>query len=175
LRGTLLFLSTMILALLLAGGVALAANIQCLGGPCTGTEQNDRITGSLVDDIEALGGGDDVNARSGDDFVAGGRGPDDISGGLGADSFLLGNMGPDDIDGGPGTPDGDPRVIFECTITDPSTGTVVARTEGNQILQGDEGSDDLDGGRDNDLLRGGPGRNDLSGKGGDDCLELSGP
>jgi hypothetical protein len=56
-RGTLLLFSTMMLALLLASGVALAANIQCLGGPCVGTEQNDQITGSQVDDfIEALGG-----------------------------------------------------------------------------------------------------------------------
>ena len=65
-RRTLLLLTTMVVALLLAGGVALAANIQCLGGPCTGTEQNDRITGSQVDDeIDALGGGDDVKARGG--------------------------------------------------------------------------------------------------------------
>jgi hypothetical protein len=49
-RRTLLLLSTMVVALLLAGGVALAANITCPGGPCTGTEQNDRITGSLLDD-----------------------------------------------------------------------------------------------------------------------------
>jgi Ca2+-binding RTX toxin-like protein len=41
-------------------------------------------------------------------------------------------------------------------------------------LLGDNGNDDLEGGRDNDLLEGGAGRNDLSGKGGDDCLLLSG-
>jgi hypothetical protein len=47
-------------------GVALAANIQCQGGPCAGTEQSDRITGSQVDDeIEALGGHDLVTARGG--------------------------------------------------------------------------------------------------------------
>ena len=75
-RRTLLLLSTMVVALLLAGGMALAANITCPGGgPCTGTEQNDRITGSLLeDDIQALGGRDVVSARSGDDDVDGGRG-----------------------------------------------------------------------------------------------------
>jgi Ca2+-binding RTX toxin-like protein len=41
-------------------------------------------------------------------------------------------------------------------------------------LLGDNGNDDLDGGRDNDFLRGDAGRNDLSGNGGDDCLNLSG-
>jgi len=56
----------MVVALLLAGGVALAANIQCQGGLCVGTEQNDRITGSQeIDVIQALGGRDDVTARGG--------------------------------------------------------------------------------------------------------------
>jgi Ca2+-binding RTX toxin-like protein len=41
-------------------------------------------------------------------------------------------------------------------------------------LQGEDGNDDLDGGRDNDLLVGGTGRNVLSGNGGDDCLLLFG-
>src|SRR5215213_9324668 len=45
-------------------GVAWAANITCQGGPCVGTEQNDRITGSqLEDEIQALGGRDLVSAR----------------------------------------------------------------------------------------------------------------
>ena len=63
-------------------GVALAAQIQCPGGrisPCVGTEENDRITGSQLDDhdTEALGGRDEVTARGGDDVVDGGAGPDD--------------------------------------------------------------------------------------------------
>ena len=41
-------------------------------------------------------------------------------------------------------------------------------------MLGDEGNDDLDGGRDNDFLNGGSALNDLSGKGGDDCLDLFG-
>jgi hypothetical protein len=53
-------------------GVAWAANITCTGGPCAGTEENDRITGSLLDDdIQALGGRDEVTARPGDDKVDG--------------------------------------------------------------------------------------------------------
>jgi hypothetical protein len=54
-------------ALLVAfAGVAWAANIQCQGGPCVGTEQNDRITGSQQnDEIQTLGGRDLVTARGG--------------------------------------------------------------------------------------------------------------
>ena len=44
-----------------------------------------------------------------------------------------------------------------------------------QLLFGDDGNDDLDGGRDNDGMDGEGGRNkSLSGKGGDDCVRLSG-
>jgi Ca2+-binding RTX toxin-like protein len=163
----------MVVTLLLAGGVALAANIQCLGGLCVGTQQNDRITGSQErDEILALGGRDLVTARGGDDFVDGGRGRDDISGGVGGDG-VFGGGGRDDIDGGPGTTDAiEPPNSFSCDIQDTEAGIVTVR--GTQNLLGDNGNDNLDGGRDNDLLEGGAGRNDLSGNGGDDCLLLSG-
>src|SRR5215208_5929826 len=112
-------------------GVAWAANITCLGGPCVGTEQNDRITGSLLDDeIQALGGRDEVTARGADDFVDGGAGRDDMAGGAGGD-FLVGGRGPDEIGGGPGTFDGEPRVTFSCGIGD-------ANTAGTQTVNGDE-------------------------------------
>ena len=172
-RRTLLLLSTMMFALLLACGVALAANIQCQGGPCVGTEQNDRITGSQLDDtIEALGGRDNVTGRMGDDFVDGGGGSDEITGGDGGD-LLEGGSGPDEIGGGPGTPDGEFLVFFSCGIRDESSG-IDASTQGNQELFGGDGNDDLTGGRDNDLLGGDAGRNVLSGNGGGDCFGLSG-
>jgi hypothetical protein len=163
-------------------GVAWAANITCTGGPCTGTEQNDRITGSLLDDqIQALGGLDVVTARAGDDGVDGGRNRDDIFGGPGGDG-LFGGLGPDDIDGGRGTTTAsEPPYTFDCTLTEDETGPVLAFTEGTQFLVGDNnlvgapgGNDDLDGGIDNDFLGGDAGRNDLSGSGGDDCLFLTG-
>lgn len=84
-----------------------------------------------------------VSARGEDDQVDGGRGGDDIFGGLGGD-ILNGGSGPDDIDGDAGTPDGAPIVSFGCTISDPSTGTAVASTQGNQLLSGDDGNDDLE-------------------------------
>jgi Ca2+-binding RTX toxin-like protein len=166
-RRTLLLLSTTVLALLLACGVALAANITCPGGPCVGTEQNDRITGSQVDDtIQALGGRDHVTGRMGDDFVDGDAGGDEITGGVGGD-FLFGDMGPDEMGGGPGTPDGEPRFSFIC-------GTEAAGTVGNQLLWGGDGNDRITGGRDNERLDGNAGRNVLSGNGGGDCFVLEG-
>src|SRR5215217_7552409 len=126
-RKTLLLFTTMALALLLAAGTAWAANITCTGGPCSGTEQNDRITGSLLDDrIQALGGRDEVTARPGDDEVYGDAGGDDITGGVGGD-FLVGGRGPDESGGGPGTPEGDPIFGFSCTVG-------LAHTEGDQHL-----------------------------------------
>src|SRR5829696_8069802 len=173
-RRTLLSLTTMVVALLLACGVALAANITCPGGPCTGTDENDRITGSQLDDqIQALAGRDVVTARARDDFVDGGRNRDDIFGGPGGDA-LLGGWGPDDIDGGPSTTS--IVIKFSCAISEE------AFTDGTQHLWGGhfgfslaeaDGNDDLDGGRDNDLLAGGGGRNDLSGNGGDDIFVVN--
>lgn len=154
-------------------GVALAANITCQGGPCVGTEQNDRIAGSQVDDdIEALGGRDEVTARGGDDEVDGGADGDEITGGDGGD-LLRGGRGPDEIGGGPGTPDGTPRTDFFCSYSDERTG-IDASTAGYQAVIGEEGNDLLATGRDSDLLAGETGRNNLSGNGGGDCFVLVG-
>jgi hypothetical protein len=170
---------------LVVSGVAYALSVQCDGvgdqdpdpGECWGTDQNDVITGSQVDDnIVALDGRDEVSARGGDDLVGQGapeRGRDDISGGVGGDG-LFGGRGPDDIDGGPGTTDAsEPRNTFECNAID-SNGGIVASTQGTQNLFGEDGNDDLDGGRDNDFLRGGAGTNDHSGNRGSDCIALEG-
>jgi Ca2+-binding RTX toxin-like protein len=167
-RTLLLSLTTIVVTLLLAGGVAWAANITCTGGLCAGTEENDRITGSqLYDEIQALGGRDHVQARTGDDEVYGDAGGDDITGGVGGD-YLVGGRGPDEIGGGPGRPEGVPIFRFGCIAINQ------AQTEGDQHLFGEDGNDLLSAGRDNDFLHGGSGRNDLSGNGGDDCLQLAG-
>jgi hypothetical protein len=183
-RRIIVVLAAMAAMVVVYAGAALAANITCPGGPivCAGTEQNDRITGSQVDDnIQALGGLDVVTARAGDDGVDGGRNRDDIFGGPGGDG-LFGGLGPDDIQGGRGTTaSSEPPYTFDCTLTEDETGPVLAFTEGTQFLVGDNnlvgapgGNDDLDGGIDNDFLGGDAGRNDLSGSGGDDCLLLTG-
>jgi Ca2+-binding RTX toxin-like protein len=60
-------------------GVALAATIQCTGGPCFGTNNPDQITGSAqADQIEARAGDDTVNAGTGGDDLFGDQGNDTI-------------------------------------------------------------------------------------------------
>jgi Ca2+-binding RTX toxin-like protein len=167
-------------AMLLVSGVAYALTVQCDGvgdqdpdpGECRGTNRNDDITGSQVDDyILDLGGRDEVTGRRGDDIVDGGGGSDEITGGLGGD-ILVGGVGPDEIEGGPGTPDGEPLTTVRCFMSDESGNVVIF--QGNQNMSGADGNDRLDGGRDNDLLQGKNGRNVLSGNGGGDCLVLEG-
>src|SRR5918998_3076708 len=137
-RRILVLLTTMVSGVLLASGVALAADVQCLGGPlglCVGTEERDRITGSEQNDqIVALGGADVVAALGGDDDVEGGAGADDISGGVGAD-ILAGGGGPDDIEGGPGTSAAsEPLFTTGCDLGDAS---ILA----HQLLLGGNGND----------------------------------
>ena len=63
------------LALALAGGIALAADITCERFECRGTQQDDVITGrNRIDNIAARGGNDEVRAGNGFDFVRGGTG-----------------------------------------------------------------------------------------------------
>src|SRR5215212_10296685 len=65
-RKTLLLLTTMSLALLLAGGVALAATVTCqVGVVCKGTSSDDTMTGTNKNDtINGLGGVDSISADS---------------------------------------------------------------------------------------------------------------
>jgi Ca2+-binding RTX toxin-like protein len=91
--------------LLLIGGVALAATIDCTGGYCAGTEENDVMNGTDTYDL--------MHGLGGDDNMFGHFGHDEIYGGQGAD-FLLGDedydypdtlLGNDTLYGGPGNDD----------------------------------------------------------------------
>jgi hypothetical protein len=112
----------MVVALLLAGGVALAANIQCQGGACVGTEQNDRITGSRDDDsTEALGGRNDLSGNGGDDCLdLGGDALENerVSRGDGDDLLFPGDLDGDDVFCGAGhdtvIADAENRVAADC-------------------------------------------------------------
>jgi hypothetical protein len=99
-RKMLLLLTTIALALLLAGGVALAATKQCqVGVVCNGTSSNDTITGTNSNDtINGLAGNDLIKARDGIDKINGGTQNDDMNGGAGNDSYRLSNnLGADRI------------------------------------------------------------------------------
>jgi len=88
-----------------------AADINCTGGACVGTDGNDRIEGTPGQDfIDGLRGNDIINGGPGDDalggqegldFINGGQGNDRIGGGDGQDQ-LYGQAGNDFIEGGNG-------------------------------------------------------------------------
>src|SRR5215210_5003998 len=90
-RKTLLLLTTMALALLVAGGVALAATITCqVGVVCNGTSEADTITG--------IASNDTINGLEGNDFIKARGGSDKIDGGPGNDTYMFfGSWGIDRI------------------------------------------------------------------------------
>lgn len=93
-RKTLLLLTTMALALLVAGGVALAATVTCqVGVTCNGTSSADTITGTTSNDtINGLAGNDTIKARDGIDKINGGPNNDNMNGGPGNDTYKFANF-----------------------------------------------------------------------------------
>ena len=97
--------AAMLLALLLASGVALAANkIDCPnknGDRCVGTARADEMIGSRNDDtMRGRGGADVIKGRRGSDEMHGERGADKIVAarcGLGGGADVFGGRGDDDI------------------------------------------------------------------------------
>jgi len=87
LRKSVLLLASVTLAVLLAAGVALAAEISCPTGEnglCEGTEEGDSMRGTnAVDRIRALGG---------DDVLIGFRGKDRLNGGSDNDRYVFRTM-----------------------------------------------------------------------------------
>jgi Ca2+-binding RTX toxin-like protein len=99
-RKTLLVLTTMTLALLLAAGVALAATITCkVGVVCNGTSSADTVTGTTSNDtINGLAGNDTIKALDGIDQITGGPNNDTMNGGPGNDTYKFAkNWGADRI------------------------------------------------------------------------------
>jgi hypothetical protein len=68
-----------------------------------GTQGNDVLDASGIDDhLAGLGGNDVIRGNGGNDTLAGGDGNDQLFGGIGTDT-LAGGAGDDLLDGGPGT------------------------------------------------------------------------
>jgi RTX calcium-binding nonapeptide repeat (4 copies) len=125
------------LLLILAAGTALAAVVDCFGGDCFGTPDNDTLNGSAGEDfIHGLGGADVVSglgsndvlyaysgvfdfSGGGDDRLRGGEGNDRLYGDSGNDT-LYGDLGDDEL---LGTGGGDDAVVGEAVpTTSPRTG-----------------------------------------------------
>jgi Ca2+-binding RTX toxin-like protein len=94
-RRAILLVTTMVAALVVACGVALAANITCPNRPtgeCVGTNNADTMTGTTQ--------ADNMRGRGGEDTMYGRGGADDLDGGEGIDEIYAG-QGDDELDGGP--------------------------------------------------------------------------
>ena len=100
-----LLITTMAVAMLVASGVALAADITCpnIGNLCIGTNKADTMTGTNQDDVmKGRGGGDTMQARGSGDRLFGGGGNDEVSAGSGDDSLIGDSLAGDSLGGGAG-------------------------------------------------------------------------
>jgi Ca2+-binding RTX toxin-like protein len=88
-RRSLLLLTTMALALLMASSVALALNrISCPGGYCDGTNAADSMSGTTHQDcMYGYEGNDKLNGYGNSDILYGDLGNDTLNGGDGPDVF----------------------------------------------------------------------------------------
>ena len=118
-RRLILLLTVSVLALLLAGGVALAVNKVGTNGPDTlrGTNKSDNLDGR--------GGNDDLFGLGGRDSLLGGPGKDNVLGGnerraSGGDKNLVGGSGNDRVLGGRGSDnlvgEGGNDILVEGTL-----------------------------------------------------------
>jgi Ca2+-binding RTX toxin-like protein len=94
LRRTILLVASITLNMVLAGGVALAATVNCVAGAdCAGTPNPDTINGSAeADNMFGRAGADTVKGNEGGDYLQGDRGGDDLGGGDGRDSLWGGSL-----------------------------------------------------------------------------------
>jgi hypothetical protein len=111
---TVALVAAMLLALSM--GAALALDINCTGGFCEGTDEDDTMNGTdQTDEMFARGGNDKLNAADGNDSAFGGPGDDWFFGGA--------DNGSDQLHGeeGEDTFGGDPQNIGQAI--DPGTDT----------------------------------------------------
>jgi Ca2+-binding RTX toxin-like protein len=110
-RRAAILLSAIALAMVVGGGVAVAATVRCDGGHCSGTNRPDSIFGTNRHDavfardggdfVSGRGRADNLNGEHGNDEVLGGWGDDWVKGGRG-DDVAGGGLGNDRITGGSG-------------------------------------------------------------------------
>jgi Ca2+-binding RTX toxin-like protein len=181
-RKTLLLLTTMALALLLAAGVALAATVTCqVGVACNGTSSGDTITGTNSNDtIKGLGGNDSISARDGIDKINGGPKNDTMDGGLGNDTYQFAdNWGADRISADSGGVDTLNFAALTSTFTGGGGVTVNLNSDGSTLCPPTANGcfsiagsfiENLVGTRFNDNLTGNPSKNQFTGGAGTDLM-----
>ncbi len=90
-RRAIVLVAAMAAMVLVAGGIALAANvITCPGGLCQGTSGDDAMTGtSATDNLYAGAGNDTLRGLGAFDDLRGGPGNDTLDGGGGNDQYNI--------------------------------------------------------------------------------------
>jgi Ca2+-binding RTX toxin-like protein len=175
-RKTILVLASVALAMVVLGGVAWAANIQCptghhpLGYPiCVGTAKADKMIGisktSRSERMYGKEGGDTMYGRGGADGILGNYGADKLYGGSARDSLqgnegsdkIFGGAGPDDLRGGPGVDkvygnEGNDEYFSSSNIDDSDDYVYGGRGDDFIRAGGHSGVDRLFGDEGNDLV-----------------------
>lgn len=133
-----------------------------------GGEGDDSVTAAHGPSVVSGGGGNDtVDSRGGDDQVTGGDGDDDVTGGPGND-VIAGEGGKDTLRGYyfPGT-------LEIGVLTKFRGGEVnqISGGDGADLIEGDNGPDQLSGGAGGDRIHGGGGADVLKGDAGNDRIE----
>jgi Ca2+-binding RTX toxin-like protein len=178
-RRAVLLLTTIGVGVLLASGVALAANpITCLGGLCEGTTGDDEMTGtSGTDYLYAKEGNDTLRGLGAFDDLRGGPGNDDLDGGGGNDQYNIydNNWGVDRISGDSGG--AKDWLIFQISSgaltidLTPTSGQPEVSSGANKInFASDVVIEWVQAGPDSDTIKGNSADNYLSGAGGNDTL-----
>lgn len=178
-KRVILLIITMTAALAVAGGVALAAVIDCTGGLCVGTNNNDTMTGTAgFDGMRGRDGADRMSARAGNDRLIGGPGGDVLSGQGGSDSYLFpGSWGQDRI---PADGEGAGRDTLNFSAQASSLLIDLVPSAGDEANAGASNTlnfpsavviEDVLGGAGSDAIFGNDANNRLFGNGDDDLLE----
>ena len=127
---------------------ALATTCHGLTATIVGTDGDDELTGTPLNDVVWLGPGNDTYTDpGGNDVICGGPGNDAISGGDGHD-FIDGGSGKDKISGGAG----DDRIVGGSGNDEITPG------DGNDVVRAGKGKDYIAEGGGSDKISGGPGK-----------------
>lgn len=189
-RRSVLALSVMIAALLLASGLALAATlnpVNCqVGVICNGTSGDDRIVGtSRADTMRGRAGNDRILGRDGNDRISGDAGGDTINGEGGMDIYTFANgWGTDTLSDTAGADTlnfSSVTMSLGINLTSTSDAEVNSADSLHTVNWSGDVVENITGGSNDDtirgnaaanVMRGGSGFDDIYGGGGNDIIML---
>ncbi len=178
-RRAIVLVAAMAAMVLVAGGIALAANvITCPGGLCQGTSGDDAMTGtSATDNLYAGAGNDTLRGLGAFDDLRGGPGNDTLDGGGGNDQYNIydTNWGADRISAD--SSGAEDWLIFQIAAVG-VTVDLIPSPDRDEVFSGTNKINFartvviewVQGGPAGDTIKGNDARNYLSGAGGNDQL-----